>query len=191
MSQEIEIEYKTLLTRQEYDRLQQALNFPHTAVKQVNYYFETAQFTLKEQHSALRIREKNGHYVLTLKEPHEKGILETHDHLTKVEFEHWMNGQPVPKEHVTKQLMLLDVPLAELLYFGALATERRTFTDNGISYVLDKSSYNGVIDYELEIEAPSAEAGEKAFQQIIEQYPVTKQQSITKIERFFTSLPAR
>ncbi|MCY7706811.1 CYTH domain-containing protein, partial [Bacillus safensis] len=36
------------------------------------------QFDIKSQLAALRMREKNGQWVLTLKEPHEIGLLETH-----------------------------------------------------------------------------------------------------------------
>ena len=60
---------------------------------------------------------------------------------------------------------------------------------NDILYVLDKSIYNGVTDYELEIEAPTQEKGEQALQNVIKKYHITKQPSITKIERFFRTLP--
>lgn len=189
MAQEIEIEYKTLITKQEYNILLQALNFPKEGVQQKNFYFETKNFTLKSYHSALRIREKEGHYTLTLKEPHEEGILETHDILSKAEFRQWTNGHPTAKHNVSAQLDHLHVVTEDLYYFGSLTTERREFIDNNIIYVLDKSNYNGITDYELEIEAPSQGKGKKAFDHIIKHYSVKKQVPITKIERFFSSLP--
>ncbi len=188
MAQEIEIEYKTLLTKQEYISLLQGLPFPKDATSQTNYYFETKDFALKDRHCALRIRKKAGNFTLTLKEPHHEGILETHDQLSPSEFEQWITGHPIPKENVVRQLTAMDISITDLLYFGSLQTERREFIKRGVTYVLDKSIYNHVTDYELEIEAPSKLKGKKALENLLEQFPVTKQQSITKIERFFHSL---
>ncbi|WP_212685903.1 CYTH domain-containing protein, partial [Salmonella enterica] len=83
MAQEIEIEFKNLLTEEEYLKLLSNLPFPKYSQTQTNYYFETEDFSLKAHGSALRIREKNGNYTLTLKETHELGLLETHDALTE------------------------------------------------------------------------------------------------------------
>lgn len=188
MSQEIEIEYKTILTKEEYNTLLQALPFPSEAMMQTNYYFETRDFALKEHGSALRIRKKNNNYTLTLKEPHIEGILETHDRLTYEQFIAWTDGQPTPMEHVTKQLQELGIMEKDLYYYGALETARRTFVQDDILYVLDKSSYNNKTDYELEIEASSKEKGEAALRELLTKYPVSNEQSITKIERFFTTL---
>lgn len=191
MSQEIEIEYKTLLTKQEYDNLLFGLDFPPSGEIQINYYFETDTNALKRHQSALRIREKAGNYTLTLKEPHEKGILETHDKLTEDECKQWINDQPVAKQHVEKQLKNLHISISALRFIGSLKTERRSFTQNDLIYVLDKSYYNGLVDYELEIEALSATAGQQALDDVMEQFPIAAPQSITKIERFFNSLRAR
>jgi len=188
MVQEIEIEYKTLLTKNEYNILLNALPFSSEAIMQMNHYFETDDFSLKKHHSALRIRNKGQRYTLTLKEPHEEGILETHDELTEAEFEQWIDGKAILKPNIQKQLQAMGIETKKLHYFGALQTERRTFTQEQIIYVLDKSIYNNKVDYELEIEAPSKESGQQAFDQLKEQYPISNQQSITKIERFFLSL---
>ncbi|MBC3697800.1 CYTH domain-containing protein, partial [Bacillus pumilus] len=79
MAQEIEIELKQLLMKEEFEQLKQHFQLKdsdfHT---QTNYYFDTPQFDIKSQFAALRMREKNGQWVLTLKEPHEIGLLETH-----------------------------------------------------------------------------------------------------------------
>src|SRR5690625_3099304 len=96
MAQEIEIEYKVLLTKKEFEKIASSLPFSANSVTQVNHYFETNQFNFKKQQSALRIREKNNKYTLTLKQPHEEGILETHDQLTEEEYNHWINGNPTP-----------------------------------------------------------------------------------------------
>lgn len=187
MSQEIEIEYKVLLTKSQYDRLSNELPFPK-AVTQVNYYFETKDFALKAHRSALRIRKKGNDFVLTLKEPHAEGILETHDVLTEEEFIQWKNGNPIAKPHTNKRFHKMGISVEQLRYYGALTTERKMFSEQNIDYFLDKSYYNKIVDYELEMEAPTQELGMKAFQTILHKYGIEKQTPITKIERFFYSL---
>lgn len=51
----------------------------------MNHYFETPNFSLKEAGSALRIRHKGETYTLTLKQPAEVGLLETHQVVTENE----------------------------------------------------------------------------------------------------------
>lgn len=188
MNQEIEIEYKTLLTKQTFDKLKDALPFPQDAVKQVNYYFETEDFLLKEQRSAIRIRKKKDTIVLTLKQPHPDGILETHETLTKEEFTAFVQNDVSYKPHIGEQLKNLGIDMVDLEYYGALTTYRRSFVENDIEYVLDESHYGNVVDYELEIEAPSASIGTVAFEKLLKVHHIQQQASITKIERFFNEV---
>ncbi|SHG30789.1 CYTH domain-containing protein [Ornithinibacillus halophilus] len=188
MTQEIEIEFKNLLTEHEYNQLLTALPFPNKAFSQTNYYFETDDFQLKEKSSALRIREKQGKYQLTLKQPHGDGLLETHDSLTKEEAFEWLNGHCIAKENIQEALKQMGIPLESLRFFGSLTTERREYAENDILYVLDYSTYNHQHDYELEIEAPTVTAGENAFQSILTQFQIPKRQTKNKIERLFISL---
>lgn len=188
MSQEIEIEYKILLTFDKYLLLSNKMPFPNQAIMQTNYYFDTKNNDLRKERSALRIRKKNDGYTLTLKEPYGEHILETHDALTEGEFLQWINENPVTKPNVSNQLIKLGIKDTDLIYLGSLTTERKTFTKYGIEYVLDKSEYNGITDYELEIEAPTAESGMAAFKKILQDFHIKKQAAITKNERFFLSL---
>lgn len=188
MAQEIEIEYKNLLTEKEFNQLLGAFPFPIQGSWQTNYYFETRDFSLKEQGAALRIREKAGKYVLTVKEPHPDGLLESHDPLTKDEVASWIGGNPIKKDQVGKQLDMLGIELNDLVYYGKLETKRYETIYQGTLLVLDYSTYNGTADYELEIEARSKEDGENMLRSIIEYYGVTEKKTSNKIKRFFTSL---
>lgn len=59
MSQNIEIEFKNLLTETEFMQLKSFLDIDNSMfIKQDNHYFDTANFTLKELGCALRIRFK-------------------------------------------------------------------------------------------------------------------------------------
>src|SRR5690625_2457562 len=99
-----------------------------------------------------------------------------------------MNGNPVPKHHTTKKLTKLGIPINELTYIGSLKTERKQFSSEHIIYCLDKSTYNGLIDYELEIEVPNVYIGESIFQNLLERFNIPKTKPISKIERFFKTM---
>lgn len=188
MAQEIEIEYKNLLTEEEFNQLLHALPFPKLGTWQTNYYFETKDFSLKAKSAALRIRKKAGEYVLTLKEPHPDGLLESHDSLTKSEATNWINGNRLEKSQVCAQLELLGIQLEDLVYYGSLTTKRYETTYQGTLLVLDYSEYNGTSDYELEIEASSKADGLTTLRSIIDDYGITEKETPNKIKRFFTSL---
>ncbi len=155
MTQEIEIEYKNMLTKSEFDRLLASLPFPEEAHTQTNYYFETPDFSLKEHGCALRIREKDGSFTLTLKEPHSTGLLETHNELTRQQADSWLNGKPANANKTADQLADKGIHTDDLLYHGSLTTHRRELTYGDVLLVLDDNTYLGKTDYELELEAPS------------------------------------
>src|SRR5690625_341571 len=134
MTQEIEIEFKILLTKKEYDRLLKHMPFPKTATEQINYYFETKQFHLKEKGCAFRIREKNGSYVATVKEPHPEGLLETHDILTEKEAQSWLQGNLDHTKATITRLSNKGIKMEQIVYFGKLLTKRRQFKDKNIHY---------------------------------------------------------
>ncbi|RDW15980.1 CYTH domain-containing protein [Oceanobacillus chungangensis] len=189
MAQEIEIEFKNLLTKDEFLRLLDNLPFPLYSEVQTNYYFETKDFQLKENGSALRIREKNGKYRLTLKEPHPLGLLETHDELTKQEAADWIHGNISSKKNISNQLFEKGVAFESLTYYGNLTTERRETHYQDVLIVLDKSEYNGITDYEFELEAQNKEIGLETFHNILDEHNITKKKTPNKIERFFKTLP--
>lgn len=188
MKQEIEIEFKMMLNKNEYDHLLRKLPFPNSAIAQTNYYFETNDFLLKQKMCALRIRVKNNTNTLTLKQPHESGILETHEKLTNEQVNDWINNKPNLSKQMKKHLKMLAIPINRLHFYGSLMTERRQFVQNNIVYVLDKSFYNNVTDFELEIEAPSKTLGKQAFHSLLDDFNIDDKKTVPKIKRFFNTL---
>lgn len=187
IAQEIEIEYKNLLTEAEFHYLLTAFPFPKQYQSQTNHYFETEDFRLKKHAAALRIREKNGIYQLTLKEPHPQGLIETHDSLTKQEASRWLQGEIIPKENIARQLERLSIGFHELQYYGQLTTERRELHHNDVLFVLDYSTFNGTSDYEFELEAPSEEVGLREFNALFIEHQITRKKTPSKIQRFFAT----
>ncbi|WP_085506990.1 CYTH domain-containing protein [Thalassobacillus devorans] len=190
MNQEIEIEFKNILTKEEYDRLKNTLPFEKAKVQeQTNHYFETENFDLKQNGAALRIREKNGGFTLTLKQPHPDGLLETHATLTTDECESWISGAPNAKENVFHQLHELGINPDELNYQGALKTNRQEIRYQDTLLVLDHSLYHETEDYELELEATDRAHGEKVFHQLLTDHEIPERETDNKIKRFFQARP--
>ncbi|WP_188455651.1 CYTH domain-containing protein [Virgibacillus oceani] len=191
MTQEIEIEYKNILTKDEFEACLHRYPFPESGVKQTNYYFETSDFSLKEHGCALRIREKNGKFVLTLKEPHPNGLLETHEPLSKEEAHEMINGKIVKRDTINNQLQNKNIAMTEIVYCGKLITVRREINYENVLLVLDYSMYNEAADYELEIEAPTEDIGKNFMNNFLAKNNINKRDTPTKIERFFASLASR
>lgn len=188
MTQEIEIEYKNLLTKNEFNHILYSLPFQGGVQTQTNHYFETTNFSLKEKGCALRIREKNSTYTLTLKEPHSTGLLETHDVMTVNEASEWMSGAFHTNGQVKKQLADKNISLEDLLYCGSLTTRRRELEYEDVLLVLDYSTYGNSADYELEIEAKSEESGRKKIAEVLERFDIQKRDTPNKIQRFFAAM---
>ncbi|KAF2422825.1 CYTH domain-containing protein [Bacillus subtilis] len=183
MSQEIEIEFKNMLTKQEFKNIAAALQLTEKDfTDQKNHYFDTDSFALKQKHAALRIRRKNGKYVLTLKEPADVGLLETHQQLSEVSD---LAGFSVPEGPVKDQLHKLQIDTDAIQYFGSLATNRaEKETEKGL-IVLDHSRYLNKEDYEIEFEAADWHEGRQAFEQLLQQFSIPQRETKNKILRFY------
>lgn len=184
MSQEIEIEFKNMLTKEEFHRLCES--FAVTGfTEQVNHYFETPLFSLKETGSALRIRAKSGTYTLTLKQPAANGLLETHQIITKEEAERMMQTGEIVLGAVHDQLLSLQIPISQLNYYGRLATKRAEMIYENGTLVFDHSFYFQQDDYELEYEVQDEERGKQSFLQLLEQHHIPVRPTKNKVQRFF------
>jgi uncharacterized protein YjbK len=184
MKQEIEIEFKNLLTKEEFETLANTFRIP-SFTTQVNHYFETPSLSLKEKGAALRIRVKNGAHTLTLKQPAEVGLLETHQALTKEEAEKMIETGTVIQGGVAKMLDSLGIPVQEIQYLGQLTTERAEIQYQGGTLVLDHSMYFNVHDYELEYEVKEEQEGKQKFLELLQAYHIPVRHTENKIQRFF------
>ena len=137
----LEFEKKFLLSRSEYAHLLKEAPASAT-VRQTNYYFDTEELLLDRRGITCRIREKDGKYLATIKEHSASGgSLERSEYAFGEWDTHFFDG--------------LGVSL-----MGALITDRTTlFKDARCEIVLDKNTYLGTTDYELEAEyLPNEEA---------------------------------
>ncbi|WP_214739824.1 MULTISPECIES: CYTH domain-containing protein [unclassified Exiguobacterium] len=183
MTQEVEIEFKSMLTKEEYETLLQAYQLKDQVRWQANDYFDTPSFQLKENGAALRIREKKQGQVLTLKQPNEVGLLETHAMITEEEAEDLFKYGIIHDVQMKQALapFQLNAPLEHL---GRLETNRAELqTEDGL-LVLDESHYLETTDYEIEFEVTNEEAGQRAFEQLLAEHKLPYRPAKNKIVRF-------
>ncbi len=192
MNQQLEIEYKNLLTEEEFLRLLAHFQIDEKdLVLQKNHYFDTPDFLLKEQGCALRIREKGSSYELTLKEPAEEGLLETNEkideHLAKgaIEF------NILPQGDVTQRIAEKNIEPSRLRYFGTLSTLRKEIPYKDGLLVFDKSSYFKKVDFELEYEVKDPEKGKRVFFHLLNQFGIPVRKTENKILRFYLEMPKK
>lgn len=187
MTQEVEIEFKNLVTKADFYKLINIFKVDSSEFKsQRNYYFDTADFQLKAHNCALRIREKHGVYTLTLKQPNKIGLLETHQTIDRNEAQKAFQGGPLPKGTVANQLstsFLIDITPCRFL--GSLTTQRAERSHYGGTLVFDHSVYLNAEDYEIEYEVTDERQGKSEFQRLFSEYNIPIIHTDNKIKRFF------
>jgi uncharacterized protein YjbK len=186
MSETIEIEFKNLLTKMEYENLLKVFKVKdEQIISQTNHYFDTPHFTLKELGSALRTREKKDQYEMTLKQPADVGLLETTQTLSKDEFLTAINNGILPKGIIQERLEQSNISFTDLEYFGSLTTKRAEFPYKAGLLVLDHSLYLNTEDYEVEYEVVDFQRGQVTFKELLEQYNIPIRVTLNKIARFY------
>lgn len=186
MSQNIEIEFKNLLTNEEFLLLKKHFNIEASKFKkQVNHYFDTPAFSLKDHGSALRIREKGNQFELTLKQPAEQGLLETTQTLSADQAEKILKSGKLLAGEVKDAIATLIQDADSLQYFGSLTTDRAEFEYMGGLLVLDHSYYLNKEDYEIEYEVTDEAGGFIIFSELLAELKIPARTTDNKIKRFY------
>lgn len=186
MSQNIEIEFKNMLTEKEFHYLSSYFKLePDQFKKQINHYFDTPSFTLKDKGSALRIREKGNEFELTLKQPAKQGLLETNQILTEGQANEALKTGKLPDGEVKDAVSDLISNMNELQYFGSLTTVRAEVEYKEGILVLDHSYYLNTEDFELEYEVTDESEGFLNFSNLLTELKIPARQTDNKIKRFY------
>lgn len=186
MAKEIEIEFKNLLTKEEFENLKHYFQIGESNFQsQTNYYFETPTFMLKNHGGALRIRQKSQAYVLTLKLRQSVGHLEVHQKLSEADAKKILETCELPAGEVKSYLLDENIEIKDLALLGELTTNRAEFSyENGL-LVLDHSTYFNQEDYELEYEVTDEISGKKHFTNLLKELAIPERETLNKIKRFF------
>jgi uncharacterized protein YjbK len=186
MTQNIEIEFKNMLTKIEYESFLRYFKISQTQIfSQENHYFDTPDFALKSNDSALRIRKKGGTYEMTLKQPADVGLLETNQVIGEEEVLMAIHQGILPTGIIQPLIEDYQISFSTIEYFGSLITERVELEYKQGLLVLDHSIYLSKEDYELEYEVEDYQIGEKIFLELLKQFKIPSRKTENKIVRFY------
>lgn len=189
MTKELEIEFKNMLTKEEYSKL---LAEQKTApISQTNHYFDTADFQLRDQKAALRLRSIGSRFECTLKTPAASGNYETTDSLDEQQASAILDSERFDAPEVSAELERLGVSPSELVLIGSLTTHRVEAAYEDGLLMLDHSEYLGVEDYELEYEVTDEAAGKRSFLSLLEEKRIPLRPADKKIARFMKAASKR
>ena len=191
MNEQIEIEFKNLLSQEEFAQLQNLFKLkPEHFVEQKNHYFDTDLFDLKKHKSALRIREKRSFYEMTLKQPlpNQEGLLETNCELDAETAINTIKERGIPSNKIAEKIRNLNIDPQNIRYFGTLTTKRVEVPYQSGLLVLDHSSYFQIEDFEVEFEVNEYVQGKREFAQLLSSLNIPLRPTKNKVERFYNEM---
>ncbi|WP_423363864.1 CYTH domain-containing protein [Mycoplasma sp. P36-A1] len=175
----VEIEYKMLLTKEQYNLIKEDIKSKAEKIEQTNIYFDTKDRQLAAKKQALRIRiAMPKGYELTLKEKREKDQLEHNFDISSDDYNLILAH---PDEGISEYLPNLS---KGIIVLGQLKNTRLEWHTEQGTFALDHSKYNGIEDYEIEFEAKDYES-ENVLVSLLETYNIQyKANHKNKIQRF-------
>ncbi|MGF2615369.1 CYTH domain-containing protein [Rossellomorea vietnamensis] len=189
MPEELEIEFKNMLTQGEFNNIKEYFSFnDQDFALQKNHYFDTPANDLREKQCALRIREKNGKFELTLKQPAQEGLLETNQAVTEEDCRTMLAEGSLPPGEVESALNKLGAAAKTFHHLGTLSTNRAESRYKDGLMVLDHSFYLNNEDFELEYEVKDRESGQEKFLDFLKTMNIPIRQADNKIKRFLKSV---
>ena len=167
-----EVELKMLLTEEEFYRLLKHFE-PANFIKQTNHYFSASN---NSKHQSIRIREKEGKYLFTLKEKNDGYVQE---------YEKYTNSLQLESDNDILDILKQRNLLPPYNTIGELTTERFMYIlPNQAELCFDINHYYGITDYEIEYEVTHPHNHEEAFLEILSKANLTyKPNPISKVKR--------
>ncbi|MEG0314211.1 MAG: CYTH domain-containing protein [Erysipelotrichaceae bacterium] len=171
-----EKEFKILVNKTEFNALLSC--YPGLTFKaQTNTYFDTEEGSLAKLKCALRIREIDSIFEVTLKRPESSGVME---------YSFFVNSNDVEELKHPKIIGYLHSIgiYNELEVIGNLETKRAIKTLDKAELCFDISSYGSTTDYEIEYEQTADHNGKKVFNNILKQINLKYSSNcLSKIQR--------
>ena len=155
----IECEERVMLTFEQYQTLIGVYMMKDPAFKYLeieNIYLDDENLSIKRNHKMLRIRHTNGIEELTLKIKGDNGDIEINETLSS-------------HPEIDKAL---DNKFDQYHPITTLKTKRLEADMKDYLVVIDMNEYSGIIDYDLEIEAPSMEIAKREITAICKKYHI-------------------
>lgn len=190
MATNIEIEAKVLIDEKGYKAIKDKYEeYSKNAYLQTNYYIDTPDFYLRKNGMSLRIREFSNSYEMTLKTPLSEGLLEKTEEITKNAYLDMKKNNILPNGKIKQFVISLGIDPEMLKIQATLQTERVDIDFESGVFSIDKNSYSGKVDYELEKESNNLKDAEEFLANICKEvgilYNINK---ISKQARAFSAL---
>lgn len=185
MAKELEVTFRTMLSQNEYLKLAEMYK-DKPANLQTNYYFDTPRFTLKASEIVLRVR-KRDKYELTLRRKKGYNKIEITSIISEEEFKSFVEEGIIPNEEIKNDLADI-IKEQSLTNYMSLSTYRIFFPHMHGTLAIDKCTFVGQTDYELEFEGQSYEQTKKEFVQTVKQFGIVYKKGDTKIKRAYDAL---
>ena len=171
-----EIEYKTLVSEEQFERLLAHFQ-PNISLQQTNTYFDTVDKRLKALKVACRIRVNDKMIEATIKEQVEVGILEYNHTLDTFDPGIFRVGE-------FKELFDRFGIFEPLVEIGKATTLRRIIYEKTGELCFDRTIFKNHIDYELEYEIiGDKQEGYARFMEILALENIVYVPSISKMMR--------
>lgn len=191
MEQELEIEYKNLLTKDEYQKLlvdEFTKDASVQKIMQTNHYFDTPDKLLRKYQSALRIRRLDTRNELTFKVPAQEFLMESNFSLNQEQTDLILTQKQFSLSDITNKRVDLKVPgltnETTFEHFNQFTTVRYEKKVGDHLMVLDQTTFqNDVVDYELEVESIDPLDGKNFFNSLLEKHSIPSRSTLPKIAR--------
>ncbi|MBP2099268.1 CYTH domain-containing protein [Enterococcus rivorum] len=185
MSENLEIEFKSLLTEKEFSHLLNHFEITEEdCFTQTNYYFDSKDLLLKQNQMGLRIRILPFSAELTLKIPANEGLLEISESLPPNIAIDLIELNQLPDHGIVyDKLISLGFSVSDLTTIGSLKTKRAEKKIPEGLLALDESWFGNQHDFEIELEVSNAIEGKKAFISLLKKLTIKEKVAPNKIQR--------
>lgn len=155
---EKELEERVMINRNQFLEIKKYIqeNYPNVkTIYQKNRYFDDDNNTIKNLHCVLRIRSFRSSKMreLTYKVKGDEGDIEFNQNLSHYWFYQITRFSRFPEGTVKEKLLEDNIDLSSLKMIVDLYTRRMEVKINDYLFVLDTNLYNGICDYNIEIES--------------------------------------
>lgn len=171
-SNTIEIEAKVLVSKANYEKLLNNLNFDEKIKIQKNYYLDSSDRVLKKYGMIVRLRERENRYKLSMKAPLAEGLLEKNQLLDDKDFNALIKSNIFPRGEIFDFLEMLNISPFSLTVLAELTTERHEMEYNSTSINISKNTYGKVVDYEIECDSDSKSKSESTLKELLSSFDI-------------------
>ena len=181
---EIEIEFKNLLTKDQYTELFEKYDLNNSEeIINKNFYYDDADESFKKIGAALRIRYTNKKIEMTLKIKGKTQNVEINVPLDE-RYPKEPTVLPLLPNEIISELERMTVKIKTPMLIQKIETLRHEVTLEEGLLVLDETTFiNDIVDYELEFETKDYQTGLVAFEKLLAENNIEKSPAKSKIAR--------